>query len=49
MFFEIIPNEKKAKLVFGLEWRAYATKGGASERRRYAQEFAATHYAEIKG
>lgn len=49
MFFETIPNEKKAKLVFGLEWRAYATKGGAAERRRYAQEFAATHYAEIKG
>jgi hypothetical protein len=49
MFFETIPNEKKARLVFGLEWRAYATKGGAAERRRYAQEFAATHYAEIKG
>ena len=49
MFFETIPNEKKAKLVFGLEWRAYATKGGAAERRRYAQDFAATHYVEIKG
>ncbi|MFL9912011.1 hypothetical protein [Paraburkholderia sp. RL17-337-BIB-A] len=49
MHYETIPNEKKARLVFGLEWRAYATRGGAAERRRYAQEFDATHFAEIKG
>jgi len=49
MHFETIPNEKNARLVFGLEWRAYATKGGSAERRRYAQEFDATHYVEIKG
>ncbi|WP_242681808.1 hypothetical protein [Paraburkholderia hospita] len=49
MHFETIPNEKKARLVFGLEWRAYATKGGAAERRRYAQELDATHYVELKG
>jgi hypothetical protein len=49
MDFETIPNEKKAKLVFGLEWRAYATRGGAAERRRYALDLAATHYVEIKG
>jgi hypothetical protein len=49
MHYETIPNEKKARLVFGLEWRAYATKGGAAERRRYAHEFDATHFVEIKG
>jgi hypothetical protein len=49
MHFETIPKEKGAKLVFGLEWRAYATKGAAADRRRYAEEFAATHYVEIKG
>ncbi|BDC45305.1 hypothetical protein PTKU15_86020 [Paraburkholderia terrae] len=49
MHFENIPNEKKARLVFGLEWRAFATKGGGAERRRYAQEFDATHFVEIKG
>lgn len=49
MHFETIPNEKNARLVFGLEWRAYATKGGSAERRRYAQEFDSTHYVEIKG
>lgn len=49
MHFENIPNGKKARLVFGLEWRAYATKGGAAERRRYAQELDATYFVEIKG
>lgn len=49
MHFETIPNEKKARLVFGLDWRAYATKGAAGERRRYADELDATHYVEIKG
>ena len=48
MHFETIPNEKKARLVFGLDWRAYATKGAAGERRRYADELDATHYVEIK-
>ncbi|MBN3754309.1 hypothetical protein G3N95_15255 [Paraburkholderia sp. Tr-20389] len=49
MHFENIPTGKKARLVFGLEWRAYATKGGAGERRRYAKELDATHFVEIKG
>jgi hypothetical protein len=49
MHFETIPNEKKARLVFGLDWRAYATKGAAGERRRYAGELDATHFVEIKG
>jgi hypothetical protein len=48
MHFENIPNGKKARLVFGLEWRAYATKGGAAERRRYAQELDATHFVELR-
>ncbi|KDR40806.1 hypothetical protein [Caballeronia glathei] len=48
MHFEPIPGEKRAQLVFGLEWRAYAIKGARAERRRYAEEFAATHYVEIK-
>ncbi|MFL9963846.1 hypothetical protein PQR02_22820 [Paraburkholderia sediminicola] len=49
MHFESIPNERKARLVFGLDWRAYATKGAAGERRRYANELDATHCVEIKG
>lgn len=48
MHFENIPGEKDARLVFGLEWRAYAIKGAAAERRRYAEEFDATHYVELK-
>jgi hypothetical protein len=48
MHFEPIPGEKGARLVFGLEWRAYAIKGASAERRRYAQEFDATHYVELK-
>lgn len=48
MHFESIPGEKGAKLAFGLEWRAYSTKGSRAERRHYAQESAATHYTEFK-
>lgn len=48
MHFEPIPGEKRAQLVFGLEWRAYAIKGARAERCRYAEDFAATHYVEIK-
>jgi hypothetical protein len=48
MHFENIPGERDARLVFGLEWRAYAIKGAAAERRRYAEEFDATHYIELK-
>ncbi|MDR5776873.1 MULTISPECIES: hypothetical protein [unclassified Caballeronia] len=48
MHFESIPGEKGAKLVFGLEWRAYSAKGASAERRRYAQDLGATHYTEIK-
>jgi len=48
MHFEPIPGEKDARLVFGLEWRAYAIKGASAERRRYAHEFGATHFVELK-
>ncbi len=48
MHLEPIPGEKGARLVFGLEWRAYATKGASAERRRYAEQFDATHYVELK-
>ncbi|KNH04978.1 hypothetical protein BRCH_00773c [Candidatus Burkholderia brachyanthoides] len=48
MHFESIPGEKGAKLVFGLDWRAYSAKGASVERRQYTQDSGATHYTEIK-
>lgn len=43
-----LPREKNARLVFGLEWRAYPSKQMRAERRRYADDFGATHYVEYK-
>ena len=45
---EPLPGDKRARLVFGLDWRAYTVKGASAERRRYADDFGATHYIEIK-
>ncbi|KVR93234.1 type 4b pilus protein PilO2 [Burkholderia vietnamiensis] len=45
---EPLPTDKRARLVFGLDWRAYPVKGGGAERRRYADAFGATHYVEYK-
>ncbi|TDN59095.1 hypothetical protein [Paraburkholderia sp. BL10I2N1] len=45
---EPLPGEKSARLVFGLDWRAYPAKGGRAERRRYADDFGATHYLEYR-
>ncbi|OLL27789.1 hypothetical protein BTH42_31585 [Burkholderia sp. SRS-W-2-2016] len=43
-----LPTDKKARLVFGLDWRAYPTKSAKAERRRYAEDFGATHHVEFK-
>lgn len=43
-----LPREKNTRLVFGLDWRAYPAKQARAERRRYADDFSATHYAEYK-
>lgn len=43
-----LPREKNARLVFGLKWRAYPSKQMRAERRRYADDFGATHYVEYK-
>ncbi|AQH05267.1 hypothetical protein A9R05_40230 (plasmid) [Burkholderia sp. KK1] len=48
MHFESIPGEKGARLVFGLDWRAYSAKGARAERRHYVEESGATHYTEYK-
>jgi hypothetical protein len=45
---EPLPTDKKARLVFGLDWRAYPVKGARSERRRYADDFGATHFVEYR-
>lgn len=45
---EPLPTDKRARLVFGIDWRAYPVKGGKGERRRYADAFGATHYVEFK-
>ncbi|WP_229013630.1 hypothetical protein [Paraburkholderia gardini] len=45
---EPLPTDKGARLVFGLDWRAYPVKGAKAERRRYADDFGATHYVEFK-
>jgi hypothetical protein len=44
---EPLPGDKRARLVFGLDWRAYPVKGARAELRRYADDFGATHYVEI--
>ncbi|MFM0608754.1 hypothetical protein PQR05_29910 [Paraburkholderia sediminicola] len=43
-----LPTDRKARLVFGLDWRAYQVKGAKGERRRYAEDFGASHYVEFK-
>ncbi|CAE6849239.1 hypothetical protein R75461_07389 [Paraburkholderia nemoris] len=43
-----LPREKNARLVFGLEWRAYPSRQMRAERRRYADDFGATHYVEYR-
>ncbi|REE07142.1 hypothetical protein B0G71_7623 [Paraburkholderia sp. BL27I4N3] len=43
-----LPREKNARLIFGLEWRAYPSKQMRAERRRYADDFGATHYVEYR-
>jgi len=45
---EPLPREKNARLVFGLEWRAYPLRQMRAERRRYADDFGATHYVEYR-
>lgn len=45
---EPLPTNKHARLAFGLDWRAYPTKGARAERRRYADDVGATHYVEIE-
>ncbi|MFL9988453.1 hypothetical protein [Paraburkholderia sediminicola] len=45
---EPLPGNSKARLIFGLDWRAYPVKGARAERRRYADDFGATHYVEYK-
>ncbi|MFC0403136.1 type 4b pilus protein PilO2 [Paraburkholderia rhizosphaerae] len=45
---EPLPGDRRARLAFGLDWRAYPVKGGRAERRRYADDFGATHYVEYR-
>jgi hypothetical protein len=45
---EPLPGEKRARLVFGLEWRAYPVKEAKDGRSRYAEDFSATHCVEMK-
>ena len=45
---EPIPREKNGRLAFGLDWRAYPAKQKRAERRRYADDFGASHYVEYK-
>ncbi|MCO1368736.1 hypothetical protein [Burkholderia multivorans] len=45
---EPLPTDKRARLVFGIDWRAYPVKGGSAERRRYTDAFNATHFVEFK-
>jgi len=45
---EPLPGEKRARLAFGLEWRAYPIKEAKDGRSRYAEDFTATHCVEMK-
>lgn len=45
---EPLPGEKRARLVFGLDWRAYPLKEKKGSRSRYAEDFSATHYVEME-
>ncbi|SIT34871.1 conserved hypothetical protein [Paraburkholderia ribeironis] len=43
-----LPRDRNARLVFGLDWRAYPARQMRAERRRYADDFGATHYVEYR-
>lgn len=45
---EPLPTDRRARLAFGLNWSAYPVKGVRAERRRYADDYGATHYVEMK-
>ncbi|WP_321788148.1 hypothetical protein [Paraburkholderia sp. J94] len=45
---EPLPGEKRARLAFGLDWAAYPEKAAKESRTRYAGDFSATHYVELK-
>ncbi|MEM5316048.1 hypothetical protein [Paraburkholderia sp. JHI869] len=45
---EPLPGEKRARLAFGLDWSAYPGKDAKESRARYAGDFSATHYVEMK-
>jgi hypothetical protein len=45
---EPLPGDRRARLAFGLDWRAYPLKGARAERRRYADDFGATHHIEYR-
>ncbi|WP_321817827.1 MULTISPECIES: hypothetical protein [unclassified Paraburkholderia] len=45
---EPLPGEKRARLAFGLDWSAYPEKGAKENRTRYAGDFSASHYVEMK-
>jgi len=45
---ETLPGDRRARLAFGLDWRAYPLKGARAERRRYADDFGATHHVEYR-
>ncbi|MEK6291470.1 MAG: hypothetical protein V4793_08790 [Paraburkholderia tropica] len=45
---EPLPGDKRARLAFGLDWSAYPEKGAKESRTRYAGDFSATHYVEMK-
>jgi hypothetical protein len=45
---EPLPGEKRSRLVFGLEWRAYPVKEAKDGRSRYSEDFSATHCVEMK-
>src|SRR5476649_1447655 len=45
---DTLPGESRAKLVFGLDWRAYSAKGKRTVRSRYAEDFSASHYVEME-
>ena len=45
---EPLPGEKRARLAFGLDWSAYPAKGAKEGRSRYAEDFSASHFVEMK-
>lgn len=44
---EPLPGDKRARLVFGLDWRAYPFKDKKDSRARYAEDFSATHFVSM--